>query len=140
MIVGGVCGRLPRLRVAFAHGGGSFPHTIGRIQHGFDVRPDLCAVDNQVSPRDYLGRFYLDSLVHDADALRYLVGLVGEDRIALGSDYPFPLGEHEPGRLIESMDDLTERTRRRLLAGTALEFLGLEASAFTSLSSSSTRA
>ena len=130
MIFGGVLERLPSLRVAFAHGGGSFPHTIGRVQHGFDVRPDLCAVDNDVPPRDYLDRFYVDSLVHDADALRYLVGLMGAERVALGSDYPFPLGEHHPGALIESMNDLSPATRRRLLAGTALEFLGLEAGAF----------
>ena len=130
MIFGGVFERLPRLRVAFAHGGGSFPSTIGRIEHGFRVRPDLCAVDNDVNPRAYLGRFYLDSLVHDADALRGLIRLVGAERVALGSDYPFPLGEHEPGGLIESMDDLPLETRRRLLAGTALEFLGVPREAF----------
>ncbi|MBW3567136.1 MAG: amidohydrolase, partial [Proteobacteria bacterium] len=94
MIFGGVFERLPSLRVAFAHGGGSFPFTIGRIQHGFDVRPDLCAINNDVNPRDYLGRFWLDSLVHDTTALRYMIELIGPERIALGSDYPFPLGEH----------------------------------------------
>ncbi|MFQ5589791.1 MAG: amidohydrolase family protein [Phycisphaerae bacterium] len=125
MIFGGVFERLSKLRVAFAHGGGAFPITIGRIERGFQCRPDLCAVDNDKNPRSYLGRFYVDSLVHDADALRYLIGLVGEDRVALGSDYPFPLGEAEPGGLIESMDDLKPRTRERLLCGTALEFLGL---------------
>jgi len=125
MIFGGVFERLPALRVAFAHGGGSFPFTIGRIEHGFHVRPDLCAVDNDVNPRDYLGRFYLDSLVHDAAALRFLVDLVGADRVALGSDYPFPLGEHVPGALIESIDSFSSAQRTRLLAGTALEFLGL---------------
>jgi aminocarboxymuconate-semialdehyde decarboxylase len=125
LIFGGVLERLPRLRICFAHGGGAFPGTFGRIQHGFDVRPDLCAVDNPRSPRDYLGKFYVDSLVHDADALRFLVKLLGADRIALGSDYPFPLGEAVPGNLIESMDDLSADVRQRLLAGTALEFLGL---------------
>ena len=137
MIFGGVFERLPALRAAFAHGGGAFPYTIGRIAHGFDVRPDLCAVDNRVNPRAYLGRFYVDSLVHDAGALRFLLETVGAERVALGSDYPFPLGEREPGRLIESMDDLDEPTRRRLLAGTALEFLGLPADAFAAHPSSS---
>ena len=65
MIFGGVFERLPDLRVAFAHGGGAFPATIGRIQHGFDVRPDLCAIDNKIDPLDYLGKFWVDSLVHD---------------------------------------------------------------------------
>jgi aminocarboxymuconate-semialdehyde decarboxylase len=124
VIFGGVLQRLPRLRIAFAHGGGSFPGTIGRIDHGFHARPDLCAVDTKVKPRSHLGRFYLDSLVHDADALRTLIRLVGPERIALGTDYPFPLGETEPGRLIESMTDLSAETRERMLSGTALEFLG----------------
>jgi aminocarboxymuconate-semialdehyde decarboxylase len=126
MIFGGVFERLPRLRVAFAHGGGSFPATIGRIEHGFKVRPDLCAVDNPVNPREYLGKFYLDSLVHDPVMLKYLIDLVGENRVALGSDYPFPLGEAEPGKLIESMPELSDSTKKRLLSGTALEWLGLE--------------
>jgi aminocarboxymuconate-semialdehyde decarboxylase len=127
VIFGGVLERLPKLRICFAHGGGSFPGTIGRIEHGFRVRPDLCAVDNDKNPRSYLGRFYVDSLVHDADALRQLIKLLGANRIALGSDYPFPLGEAEPGKLIESLTDLTPETRDRLLAGTAREFLGLKA-------------
>ena len=125
MIFGGVFERLPHLRVAFAHGGGAFPGTIGRIDHGFQVRPDLCAVDNSVSPRDYLGRFYLDSLVHDAEALRFLLRLVGEDRVALGTDYPFPLGELQPGALIRSLGELSVETRQRLFVGTAKEWLGL---------------
>jgi aminocarboxymuconate-semialdehyde decarboxylase len=125
LIFSGVLERLPRLRICFAHGGGAFPGTIGRIEHGFHVRQDLCAVDNQKSPKNYLGKFYVDSLVHDADALRMLMRLLGAERIALGSDYPFPLGEEEPGRLIESMSDLSERNRYQLLAGTAREFLGL---------------
>src|SRR6516162_7331577 len=125
LIFGGVLERLPRLRIAFAHGGGAFPGTVGRIEHGFRCRPDLCAVENPHSPRAYLGRFYLDSLVHDADALRYLLRLVGPERVALGTDYPFPLGEQEPGRLIESLPDLSAAARERLLAGTAREFLGI---------------
>ena len=125
MIFGGVFERLPELRVAFAHGGGAFPFTLGRIEHGFRVRPDLCAVDNNVSPSAYVGRFFLDSLVHDKHALRYLIDLVGSDMIALGSDYPFPLGEHRPGALIDSME-LDVGTREKLLSGNALRWLGLK--------------
>jgi len=131
LIFGGVLERLPTLRIAFAHGGGAFPATIGRIVHGFDVRPDLCAVDNAVSPREYLRRIYLDSLVHDPLALRYLVDRMGADRIALGSDYPFPLGEARPGELIESCG-FPDATRARLLYGTAIEWLGLPAGRFAS--------
>jgi aminocarboxymuconate-semialdehyde decarboxylase len=125
LLFSGVLARLPRLRLAFAHGGGAFPGTIGRIEHGYCVRPDLCAVDTPHSPRSQLHRLYFDSLVHDAEALRYLIRLAGVERIALGSDYPFPLGEEEPGQLIESLPELSEAERERLLAGTAREFLGL---------------
>ena len=124
MIFGGVLERLPRLKVAFAHGGGSFPWTIGRISRGFETRPDLCAVDNDVHPKEYLDRMYFDSLVHDAEALRFLIRLVGAERIALGTDYPFPLGEAVPGALIETISDLDRATRARLLSGSALDFLG----------------
>jgi len=130
MIFGGVLERLPGLKVCFAHGGGSFPWTLGRIGHGFEVRPDLCATNSAVHPRDYLNRIYLDSLVHDAEALNYLVRLMGPERICLGSDYPFPLGEHRPGSLIESLEELGAAARARMLSGTALEFLGLDGARF----------
>nr|WP_211487005.1 amidohydrolase family protein [Corallococcus exiguus] len=124
LIFGGVMERLPKLRLAFAHGGGAFPGTLGRIQHGFEVRPDLVAVDNKVAPRDYLGRFWVDSLVHDAETLRGIVKLFGADKVALGSDYPFPLGEERPGTLIESLTDLAPSVREQLLSRNALEWLG----------------
>jgi aminocarboxymuconate-semialdehyde decarboxylase len=130
VIFGGVLERLPHLRIGFAHGGGAFPGTIGRIEHGFHARPDLCAIDNPVSPRAYLGRFWVDSIVHDADLLRHLVALAGVRRVALGSDYPFPLGEATPGALIASLVELSPADRDMLLAGSALEFLRLPREAF----------
>jgi aminocarboxymuconate-semialdehyde decarboxylase len=130
MIFGGVFERLPNLRVAFAHGGGSFPGTIGRIDHGFQVRPDLCAVDNPHSPRNYLGKFWVDSLVHDEAALRLLIQQIGPNRICLGADYPFPLGEHKPGSLIDSLQDISPEDKHRMLATAPLEFLGLPADRF----------
>jgi aminocarboxymuconate-semialdehyde decarboxylase len=131
MIFGGVFDRFPKLRVAFAHGGGAFPITAGRVEHAFHVRPDLCAIENKSNPRSYLARgdnparFYVDSLVHDPDALRLLIRLFGSQRVALGSDYPFPLGEAHPGALIESLGDLPAQEKAQLLSGTAREFLGL---------------
>jgi aminocarboxymuconate-semialdehyde decarboxylase len=121
---GGVLERLPKLRVMLAHGGGSFPWTIGRIEHGFRMRPDLVATDNPRNPRDYLKRLYFDSCVHDPQALRYLLDVTGVDRVMLGTDYPFPLGEQEPGSGIEALK-LDDPDRARLFHGTALEWLGL---------------
>jgi len=126
MIFGGVLERLPDLRIAFAHGGGSFAGTLGRIQHGFDARPDLVAIDNPHPPSRYLSRIFVDALVHDAATLRFLISLFGAERVAMGSDYPFPLGEAEPGKLIRSLD-LPLEQETRLLSGTALAWLGMHA-------------
>ncbi len=125
MIFGGIFEKLPNLRVAFAHGGGSFPATIGRIEHGYHVRPDLCAIDNNVNPRYYLGKFYLDSLVHEEDMLRLIIKQFGVEKIALGSDYPFPLGELQPGKLIEQCN-FDDHSKNMLLHGAALSWLQLD--------------
>ena len=129
VIFGGVLERLPTLRIAFAHGGGAFPGTYGRIEHGFQVRPDLVAADNPYPPSKYLKRIYVDSLVHDRGALQLILDLLGYERVAIGSDYPFPLGEDPPGALVEAMN-LPPAMLDRLRAGTALEWLGQDASAY----------
>lgn len=124
LIFGGVFEQFPKLRFAFAHGGGSFPATVGRIQHGFDARPDLCAIDNDKDPRSYLGHFWIDSLLHYEAALRLLMGVIGADKICVGSDYPFPLGElNPPGGLIErNIKD--EQVKAKILWQNALDWLG----------------
>ena len=88
------------------------------------MRPDLCAIDNDKIPSSYLKHFYVDSLVHNEKIMSFLIDTMGSDQIALGSDYPFPLGELQPGNMIEKMD-LSDSVKQRLLAGTALEWLGL---------------
>lgn len=125
MIFGGVFAAFPNLRVAFAHGGGSFPYTLGRIRHGFDVRPDLVAVDNNISPEKYLGTFWVDSLVHDEKSFQFLLDVTGEDKICLGSDYPFPLGENIPGQLIEKMT-LREEIKKKVLFKNATDWLNIQ--------------
>ena len=163
LMMGNVLTLFPKLKFCFAHGGGSFPFTFGRIQHGiafafylidchitslrniitsirqiqgYDVRPDLCATECAIPPKDFLGRFYTDSLVHSHKSLDLLIDVIGEvrldsflrscvsflflffvlisktlqDRIILGSDYPFPLGETTTGKLVES-SDLDERIK-----------------------------
>ena len=124
MIFGGVFEKFPKLKVAFAHGGGSFPLTVGRVEHGFTSRPDLCAIDNKTNPRHYLGKFFIDSLVHDPDALKFVVKMMGEDKVMLGTDYPFPLGENTPGKLILD-SDLSVAVKEKLLSENALTWLGL---------------
>jgi len=125
LMFGGVLARLPELKVCLAHGGGSLAFTIGRIAHGFRERPDLCAIDCVADPRDQLRRFHFDTLVHDEAALRFLIDSVGVDRLALGSDYPFPLGEAVAGTLIRGMVGLSPGDRRQMLSGTAESFLSL---------------
>lgn len=129
LIFSGTLEKCPGLRICFAHGGGSFPATLGRIDHGFSVRPDLCAVDNPHSPRKYLDRLYFDSLVHEPANLDFLINLVGADQVMLGSDYPFPLGELEPGSLIDSMN-YDDEIKEMLFNGSALNWLDIERGRF----------
>lgn len=124
VVLGGVLDRHPNLRLLFAHGGGAFPGLLGRVEAGFHARPDLAATATATEPRDAVRRIYIDSLVHDPDTLRFVAGIVGPDRIALGTDYPFPLGEAVPGKTIEAMTELASPARERMLSGTAMEFLG----------------
>jgi len=127
LIFGGVLERLPKLRVCFSHAGGSFLPTLGRIEHGFNCRPDLVAVDNDVNPRNYLGKFWVDSITHDIDALNYILKLQGSKRVCLGSDYPFPLGDLEVGKFIEE-SDLSKNQIEDIFCNATLEWLGLDSS------------
>ena len=102
MIFGGIFDKFPTLKVVFAHGGGSFCGTLGRIEHGYQVRPDLCAKKCELNPKSYCGKFYVDSLVHSKEDLNKIVNLLGEDNVILGTDYPFPLGDSKP---YESLED-----------------------------------
>ncbi|MEO1053963.1 MAG: amidohydrolase family protein [Bacteroidota bacterium] len=124
MIFGGVLEKLPKLRVNFAHAGGSFLPTIGRVEHGFNCRPDLVAIDNPVNPRDYLGKFWVDCVTHDPFLLKYILELQGSDKVTLGSDYPFPLGDLEIGKFIEEMD-LPESTVEDIFCNATLAWLDL---------------
>jgi aminocarboxymuconate-semialdehyde decarboxylase len=130
MIFGGIFERLPNLRVMFSHAGGSFLPTLGRIQHGFDCRPDLVAIDNNVNPRNYLRKFWVDSVTHDALMLEYVLKLQGSKRVMLGSDYPFPLGDLEIGRFIEDMD-LPANVKEDIFSNSVLEWLQLSKEQFT---------
>lgn len=124
MIFSGVFERHPKLKVCFAHGGGSFLPTISRIEHGWECRPDLVAIDNEFNPKKYLGKFWVDSHVCDHKMLQYIIDLVGADKVMQGSDYPFPLGEAIPGELVREAP-LTNETKKIILGGAAKAWLSL---------------
>ena len=130
MLFGGIFERFPRLRVCFAHAGGAFLFTIGRIEHGYKCRPDLVAIDNPKNPREYLGHFWVDSITHDPLALRYVIDSVGSNRVVIGSDYPFPLGDLTIGEWIDEMR-LPPQDKQNVYHRAALEWLGLEAKDFS---------
>ncbi|MCF8275484.1 MAG: amidohydrolase [Flavobacteriales bacterium] len=129
MVFAGIFEKLPNLRVCFAHAGGSFIPTIGRIEHGFNCRPDLVAIDNDVSPREYLGKFWVDCITHDADALKFIIDKVGSEKVCLGSDYPFPLGDLEIGKFIEEMN-LPQQDIDNIFCHSSLDWLGLNENEF----------
>jgi aminocarboxymuconate-semialdehyde decarboxylase len=124
MIFGGVFEKYPNLKVCFAHGGGSFLPTISRIEHGWECRPDLVAIDNPVNPKAYLGKFWVDSHVCDHKMLQYIIDLIGADKVMQGSDYPFPLGEAIPGDLVRTAP-LSDGDKKKLLGDSAKQWLGL---------------
>ena len=124
MIFGGIFEKYPNLKVCFAHGGGSFLPTISRIEHGWDCRPDLVAIDNEFNPKKYLGKFWVDSHVCDHKMLQYIVDLVGADKVVQGSDYPFPLGEAVPGTLIREAP-LSDAEKTIIMGTAAKSWLSL---------------
>ncbi|MFR9805964.1 amidohydrolase family protein [Pseudonocardia sp. RS010] len=127
MVLGGVFDRIgPELRICFAHGGGSFPFWVGRMDNAWRERHDLVGTSAK-PPSGYLDRFRVDSVVFDERALRLLVDTVGVERVLLGTDYPYPLGERAPGSLIRGASFLRDDERALLLGGNAAAFLGLPA-------------
>jgi len=128
MILGGAFDRLPKsLRLCFAHGGGSFAFLLGRLDNAWRRR-DIVRGESKDVPSSYLDRFYVDSAVFDAAALRFLADVMGEDRVVLGSDYPFPLGEKFVGELIRTAPGFSDLARAKLLGGNAHTFLRLSES------------
>jgi len=130
LIFSGVLEKCPKLKICFAHGGGAFPGTLARIDHGFHARPDLCAVDNPHPPSYYLKKFFVDSLVHDERTLKFIIDIFGEDHICLGTDYPFPLGEDIPGSLIQTHKDFSNEIKNKLYSKNAMRWLGVHEKQF----------
>jgi aminocarboxymuconate-semialdehyde decarboxylase len=125
MILGGVFDQVPdTLKICFAHGGGSFAFWLGRVDNAWHKRHDIIGT-SQYPPSHYLGRFHVDSVVFDERPLKLLTDTVGPDRVVVGSDYPYPLGERPAGDVVRRAAFLDEATRAKILSGNAREFLGL---------------
>jgi aminocarboxymuconate-semialdehyde decarboxylase len=126
MILSGAFDRLPKsLRICFAHGGGSFAFLLGRMQNAWDHQP-LARGAAEHPPVHYIDRFAVDSAVFDQRSLKLLVDVMGEDRVLLGSDYPYPLGEEHIGELIRN-SDLPAHAKAKMLGGTAATWFGISA-------------
>lgn len=122
LIFSGILEKLPHLRVCFSHAGGSFLQTLGRIEHGYNCRPDLVAIDNPFPPSHYLGKFWIDSITHDIDMLEYCIKKIGADKICFGTDYPFPLGDLEFGSFI-TKSNLNPEIQNNIFSKNALDWL-----------------
>lgn len=130
LILSGAFDRLPNtLRICFAHGGGSFAYLLGRLENAWHHHP-VARGDCEHPPSYYLNRFYADSAVFDQRALRLLVETMGVDRVMLGSDYPFPLGEERIGSLIRE-SHFPQASKDKLLSRNAMRFLGFDADSQT---------
>ncbi|MCL4183005.1 MAG: amidohydrolase family protein [Burkholderiaceae bacterium] len=127
LILSGALERIPdTLRICFAHGGGSFAYTLGRVDNAWKHR-DIVRRDCPELPSSYARRLHVDSAVFDAGALRLLTDVMGDAQVMLGTDAPFPLGEQQPGALVRSCDFLGDRARRGILEDNARAFFGLGA-------------
>jgi aminocarboxymuconate-semialdehyde decarboxylase len=122
LILSGALERIPEsLKICFAHGGGSFAYMLGRVDNAWKHR-DIVRQDCPELPSSYARRLHTDSAVFNPGALRLLTDVMGADRVMFGTDAPFPLGEQEPGSLVQSADFLTPEQRRSILERNAEAF------------------
>ncbi|HEY2212717.1 MAG TPA: amidohydrolase family protein [Bradyrhizobium sp.] len=122
LVFGGVLERYPRLKICLSHGGGYVPYQAGRFQHAYDVRPEAKAhLPN--GPGASLGRLYYDTILHSKPALEFLISSAGPDRVLLGSDYPFDMGNLDCVARVRALS-IESDTRDLILGGYARTVLG----------------
>jgi len=122
MVYGGVVERYPNIAIVMAHGGGYFPHNMGRLDRNVTNRPDSMKNISK-KPSAYLRSFYYDTCLYNDDILAALIKAVGADRIVMGSDYP--VGEADPVGFVEHCPGITKADVDMIVGGTAAKILGL---------------
>jgi aminocarboxymuconate-semialdehyde decarboxylase len=118
LIFSGVFDRFPGLKIILAHAGGQLPYVCGRLDHGFNVRPE-CRKSIRRSPLDYMKQFYFDTISHNAEALRFLLSMVGADRVLMATDHPYDMGDDQPIPSVESVAGLSREDREKIMGGNA---------------------
>jgi aminocarboxymuconate-semialdehyde decarboxylase len=126
LLLGGVFDRFPRLRLLLVHGGGCVPYQFGRINRGRVAAPGFARGPVNHSLDHYAPNLYYDTVLHDDAALRYLIGRVGADHVALGSDYPFPLRDTDPAAAVNGIEGLRGEEARAVCWETGAGLLGLQ--------------
>ena len=126
LIFSGVLEKYPNLKVILAHAGGQLPYIFGRLEHGYQVRPE-CQETVHHSPRQFLKNFYCDIITHSQEALSYLISLVGSDHVLLGTDYPYDMGNHQPVETVSRLSGITEEDRRKIMRDNAVALFKLKA-------------
>jgi aminocarboxymuconate-semialdehyde decarboxylase len=126
IVYGGVVEKYPGIRIVMAHGGGYFPHNMGRLDRNVTNRPD--SMQNiKKKPSEYLRAFYYDTCLYDTSILAALIKVVGAERVVMGSDYP--VGEADPVGFVERCPGITKAEVDMITGGTAAKILGLNVAA-----------
>lgn len=123
LINAGVFERYPGLIMCAVHGGGFMPYQIGRLDRSHMAKPEVAAVNTSRLPSDYMTALYVDTVVHNPTALRFLVDTMGSDHVLLGTDYPFEMGDENPIGLVDSVSELAPRDREAILTGNMARLL-----------------
>ena len=125
MIFGGVFERFPGLKLCAAHGGGYFPFYLGRFEQSYRERKE-CRQHISKSPAEFVRHIWFDTVVFRPDSIAYLAGVVGADRVMLGTDSPYDMGERDPVGLVKAVPNLSDAAKSDILGGTAAKLLGIQ--------------
>jgi len=122
VIFGGVLDSFPRLKFCFVHAGGFIPYQRGRLERGYNVRKEPKLLVRK-PPSEYIKMMYFDTITHYAPALIYLISTSGADRVVLGSDYPYDMGDPHPVSTVQALDSISHEDKEKILGKNAAELL-----------------